>query len=230
MKKIIGIIIFLGAIFLGTQYMIPTFVNHQVEQNFYQNFEIEKADVNVNTFPAFYLLLGDIDNLNVELSGVKIKSGLRFEKLELRAKAIKYNLGELVKSHNLQISSMQDGKIEAILMQKDLNDFLQTKLSGIKNTEIKIENNVVLLKGDIDIAGMIKGHAKIKGNLFLNKNALVFSPLEFSIGGINILGINQSMLSDINIYNFNDFPVKVEAYKIVTENGKLHLFLKPEGI
>lgn len=232
MKKFFGIVLFIIAILLiGMQYLIPTFIEAQIEENFTKRFDAQKVESKVSAFPAYDLLYGTMDDLNVKMAQVRLENGLKVSELNIQAKDIKFNAQELVSNKNLQIDSVENCKVEAIIEQKEFNEFLKENFFEMPNTEINIKNNQVVLTSDLNImAGMFNGKIEIKGNLLLKDNTLVFAPIDFSIKGRNVLGFNKDVLHDVKIYNFNDFPMKVQAYKLVTENEKLHLFFKPEGI
>lgn len=89
-----------------------------------------------------------------------------------------------------------------------------------------INSDGIEVVGSVDM-GFVRGTASIKGNLEIKNNALVFSPQRFEINGAGIGGLNASVLKQITIYDFAEFPIPVKADRIETENGELHLFVNP---
>lgn len=230
MKKLLVLLVFIGSILVGAQLALPQFINHQLEQSIQASFNVDNVKVDATSTPSINMLFGKIANLDADMTGVKLKSGLRFESINLEAKDVQYNVMNMIQGKAISVTSIAKGQVIGIINQQNLNTFLQSKINGLGETSIDIEDNNVLLNGNFNIAGIIKGHASIKGHLLLKGNILIFSPNDFAINGIDIPGLNLSVLNDIKIYDFNKFPIKVTTNRIVADQGRISIYLTPEGI
>ena len=111
--------------------------------------------------------------------------------------------------------------------ESDLQTFMEKSIKGLQISKVNITSDGIDVVGNVDM-GFIKGTANIKGKLEIKNNSLVFSPQRFEINGASIGGLTASVLKQIVIYDFADFPIPVKADRIETINGELHLFVSPQ--
>lgn len=229
MKKFIILVIVLALLGVGIQFGLPYYMSHKVQNQIEETFKPSQITVNVTSWPAVKILVGKLDAFEADLTGVQTKSGLTFSKVKITAYEVDMSLSDLYNGREFVPKSIGHGSIEGVITQKDLTDYLKGQIKNLNDASIVLKGNDATLTGHFDFAGLLKGTATIHGNIYLNHNALVFSPVDFSINGLTINGLNTSVLSNIEMYNFDNFPVPVTADKVETEDGNVTVYLTPKG-
>ncbi len=230
MKKIISLVVILVLLAVGIQFGLPYYMSHKIQGQIQETFKPTKTAVSVNSWPAIKILVGKIDSFDAELTGVHTKSGLTFSQLNIQAYEVSVSLKDLYSGSHFVPQSIGHGTIEGVITEQELTAYLKDHVKNLEDASINIRDNEATLMGHFNFAGLLKGTATIHGNIYLNHNCLVFSPKDFSINGLMINGLNTSVLSTIEMYNFDNFPIPVTADKVETENGNVKVYLTPKGI
>ncbi|MBS4912664.1 MAG: DUF2993 domain-containing protein [Veillonella sp.] len=227
MKKLfITLLVVVVAILVAAQLLLPNFVKGQLEQQINSKLNPNSTTLHVESSPAVQLLWGDIDALRGELEGVTL-GHLTFADVHLDVKEMKLNPVALLFNHQVEVTQMGSGQIEGTVTESDLQTFMEKSIKGLQISKVNITSDGIDVVGNVDM-GFIKGTANIKGKLEIKNNSLVFSPQRFEINGASIGGLTASVLKQIVIYDFADFPIPVKADRIETINGELHLFVSPQ--
>ena len=168
---------------------------------------------------------GRVDVLRGVLENVKL-GNLNFADVHMDVNNLEFSPIALFMNQTMEIQQMGKGEIEGTVTASDLKDFMEQAVKGLTIQDVVINSDGIEVVGSVDM-GFVRGTASIKGNLEIKNNALVFSPQRFEINGAGIGGLNASVLKQITIYDFAEFPIPVKADRIETENGELHLFVNP---
>lgn len=225
-KLIIALLVIVVAILVAAQLLLPNFVKGQLEQQINSRLNPNSTTLHVESSPAVQLLWGDVDALRGELEGVTL-GHLTFADVHLDVKELKLNPAALLFNHQIEVTSIGGGQIEGTVTESDLQTFMEKNIKGLQIKHVDITSDGIDVTGNVDM-GFIKGTANIKGKLEIKNNSLVFSPQRFEINGASIGGLTASVLKQIVIYDFADFPMPVKADRIETINGELHLFVSPQ--
>lgn len=226
MKKfIITLLILVVAILVAAQLLLPNMVKSRLETEINSKLNPDSTTLVVESTPAAKLLFGNVDTLRGELEGVTL-GHLTFADVHLDVQDMKFNPISLLVNHKMEISEISKGEIEGTVTETDLQTFMEKNIKGLQIKEVDINSNGINVTGTVDM-GFIKGTANIKGKLEIKNNSLVFSPDRFEINGSSIGGLTSAVLKQIVIYDFTDFPIPVQADRIETVNGELHLYVSP---
>ncbi|WP_298704205.1 DUF2993 domain-containing protein [uncultured Veillonella sp.] len=226
MKKfIIALVVIIVAVLVAAQVLLPDFVKSQLEREINSKLNPDSTTLVVESSPAAKMLLGDVDALRGELEGVTL-GHLTFADVHLDVQDMQFNAFDLLVNHKLEISEIGKGQIEGTVTESDLQTFMEKNIKGLQIKEVDINSNGINVVGSVDM-GFIKGTANIKGKLEIKNNSLVFSPDRFEINGSSIGGLTSAVLKQIVIYDFTEFPIPVQADRIETVNGELHLYVSP---
>ncbi len=230
MKRFIGILVILIlVVVVGAEFFLPSYVNQKIANKVESTFHPSEQTISVSSLPSIKMLAGRIDTASGSVSNVTLNNGLTFESVTINVKNLTFSPWDLVKNNEVTVESVGNGALVGTVSESALTTFLQSKIKGIENAQVHIKNNMITLTGTFDVGGFLRGEAVATGTIELNKNVLVFAPHQLSINGVDIKGITSSVLKDVQIYDFTNFPVPVKAEKISSENGKLRIVLVPEG-
>lgn len=224
-KLIIALLVIVVAVLVAAQLLLPNFVKGQLEQQINSKLNPNSTTIHVESSPAVQLLWGDVDALRGELEGVTL-GHLTFADVHLDVKDLKLSPTALLFNQRVEVTQVGSGQIEGTVTEADLQTFMEKNIKGLQIKNVDINSDGIDVTGNVDM-GFIKGTANIKGKLEIKNNSLVFSPQRFEINGASIGGLTASVLKQIVIYDFADFPMPVKADRIETINGELHLYVSP---
>jgi len=204
---------------------LPSFVANKLEQEINNKLHPETISLRIESSPAIAMVGGRVDVMRGVLENVKL-GNLNFADVHMDVNNLEFSPIALFMNQTMEIQQMGKGEIEGTVTASDLKDFMEQAVKGLTIQDVVINSDGIEVVGSVDM-GFVRGTASIKGNLEIKNNALVFSPQRFEINGAGIGGLNASVLKQITIYDFAEFPIPVKADRIETENGELHLFVNP---
>ena len=226
MKKFIAfLVVVIVAIVVAAQFFLPSFVANKLEQEINNKLHPETISLRIESSPAIAMVGGRVDVMRGVLENVKL-GNLNFSDVHMDVNNLEFSPIALFMNQTMEIQQMGKGEIEGTVTASDLKDFMEQAVKGLTIQDVVINSDGIEVVGSVDM-GFVRGTASIKGNLEIKNNALVFSPQRFEINGAGIGGLNASVLKQITIYDFAEFPIPVKADRIETENGELHLFVNP---
>lgn len=226
MKKFIAfLVVVIVAIVVAAQFFLPSFVANKLEQEINNKLHPETISLRIESSPAIAMVGGRVDVMRGVLENVKL-GNLNFADVHMDVNNLEFSPIALLMNQTMEIQQMGKGEIEGTVTASDLKDFMEQAVKGLTIQDVVINSDGIEVVGSVDM-GFVRGTASIKGNLEIKNNALVFSPQRFEINGAGIGGLNASVLKQITIYDFAEFPIPVKADRIETENGELHLFVNP---
>lgn len=226
MKKFIAfLVVVIVAIVVAAQFFLPSFVANKLEQEINNKLHPETISLRIESSPAIAMVGGRVDVMRGVLENVKL-GNLNFADVHMDVNNLEFSPIALFMNQTMEIQQMGKGEIEGTVTASDLKDFMEQAVKGLTIQDVVINFDGIEVVGSVDM-GFVRGTASIKGNLEIKNNALVFSPQRFEINGAGIGGLNASVLKQITIYDFAEFPIPVKADRIETENGELHLFVNP---
>lgn len=226
MKKFIAfLVVVIVAIVVAAQFFLPSFVANKLEQEINNKLHPETFSLRIESSPAIAMVGGRVDVMRGVLENVKL-GNLNFADVHMDVNNLEFSPIALFMNQTMEIQQMGKGEIEGTVTASDLKDFMEQAVKGLTIQDVVINSDGIEVVGSVDM-GFVRGTASIKGNLEIKNNALVFSPQRFEINGAGIGGLNASVLKQITIYDFAEFPIPVKADRIETENGELHLFVNP---
>lgn len=226
MKKFIAfLVVVIVAIVVVAQFFLPSFVANKLEQEINNKLHPETISLRIESSPAIAMVGGRVDVMRGVLENVKL-GNLNFADVHMDVNNLEFSPIALFMNQTMEIQQMGKGEIEGTVTASDLKDFMEQAVKGLTIQDVVINSDGIEVVGSVDM-GFVRGTASIKGNLEIKNNALVFSPQRFEINGAGIGGLNASVLKQITIYDFAEFPIPVKADRIETENGELHLFVNP---
>lgn len=226
MKKFIAfLVVVIVAIVVAAQFFLPSFVANKLEQEINNKLHPETISLRIESSPAIAMVGGRVDVMRGVLENVKL-GNLNFADVHMDVNNLEFSPIALFMNQTMEIQQMGKGEIEGTVTASDLKDFMEQAVKGLTIQDVVINSDGIEVVGSVDM-GFVRGTASIKGNLEIKNNALVFSPQRFEINSAGIGGLNASVLKQITIYDFAEFPIPVKADRIETENGELHLFVNP---
>ncbi|CCX57292.1 LmeA family phospholipid-binding protein [Veillonella sp. CAG:933] len=226
MKKFIAfLVVVIVAIVVAAQFFLPSFVANKLEQEINNKLHPETISLPIESSPAIAMVGGRVDVMRGVLENVKL-GNLNFADVHMDVNNLEFSPIALFMNQTMEIQQMGKGEMEGTVTASDLKDFMEQAVKGLTIQDVVINSDGIEVVGSVDM-GFVRGTASIKGNLEIKNNALVFSPQRFEINGAGIGGLNASVLKQITIYDFAEFPIPVKADRIETENGELHLFVNP---
>ncbi|WP_295224370.1 LmeA family phospholipid-binding protein [Veillonella sp.] len=219
------LVVVIVAIVVAAQFFLPSFVANKLEQEINNKLHPETISLRIESSPAIAMVGGRVDVMRGVLENVKL-GNLNFADVHMDVNNLEFSPIALFMNQTMEIQQMGKGEIEGTVTASDLKDFMEQAVKGLTIQDVVINSDGIEVVGSVDM-GFVRGTASIKGNLEIKNNALVFSPQRFEINGAGIGGLNASVLKQITIYDFAEFPIPVKADRIETENGELHLFVNP---
>lgn len=173
-------------------------------------------EVSSRTLPGISLLLGRFDKVRSVSSDATI-DGLKIQQVQIAIDDAAIDIGELFGSSRIRVKQVRKLDIVMKVNEKDLADYMALKIKEVKNPKVKILQDKIEIRGDIDL-GILKVPAGVDGRVVGDAQSIRFRSDRLEVG--NAGGLNfGALFAEIPLIDLTKLPFKVSVRKIVTENG-----------
>lgn len=228
MKKfLLFLLIVVVAILVAAQILLPKYVESRIQDELNKALQPDSQVVSVEAQPGFKLLYGEADHVYGTLENVRLGK-LNFSSFHYDASQILVNPISLLATQTVDVLNVGNATIDGTVTSGDLSTYLSSQVGGdMKDVQVNIGKDKIILSGEMNIGMILRGTVQLEGNLELKGNSLVFSPKRFTLNGATIPGMTSNVLEQTEIYDFNNFPIPVQAERLIVDNGEIHIKVKP---
>lgn len=205
-------------IFILSEVFLPVLVADFLQNVFIKETDsIDSIKINIRSSPALKMLTGRIDYVEVEAEGLSINN-LYLNKMNLSYQDILLKRDGFTGVNTL---------LEAIITEESLNKFIRTEYSNLRDFQLKIRPEKIVLQGSIEFLNMYFS-VQLSGNLVLNDNKdIYFVPDSFQIENLNIpVDVLKTYIEGFD-FSFNikelDIPLSISSintdFEYITISG-----------
>lgn len=203
------IIILIVILFLITEIFLPGLAEDRLKKILDKRADkIENLDIKVASFPALKILLGRIDHVSVNIEGLVVD--------ELYINHMNINYHDLIFSKT-GFSGINT-RLEAMVTEKSLNDYIDSKYPDLENFNVTINPEQVLMEGAIKLFEA-RINLKLAGNFVINdKEEIYFVPADFQLENIKIpIDLLKRYLEGLN-FSFDlkelEIPLSIDELRL----------------
>lgn len=212
-KKVLYFLISIVIIFfLLSELFLPGFAANMLRGVFNQEADsIDDLNINISSFPAFKILMGRIDSVEVEAEGLMIDN-LYLNNINLAYRDIILEKGSFKGTNTY---------LETIITEESLNKYIVANYPELENFNLEISTTQVFLQGDIKFLEMFF-NVQLSGNFVINdRKDIYFIPANFQIENLNIpLELLKTYIEGFDFYfNLKDLGVPVDVSEIKLNSG-----------
>lgn len=222
-----GIIISIGLIMLfwviecGLNLWIRSGLHRSLADDPYGKAEIS---LQVSWLGLNDILAGKVNRVHINARDCLVNN-LRYSRLEIDSQGFRFNLKTLLRQKRLQIIKMDQTRIEGVIAENDLNDYLNFRYPEY-NSNVKIKPGRLILTGSARVFNQIIP-IQLEGELkAISEKRLRFYPISLVIAERDISGSLLRIVSEQVPLEFGvmeDWPLQMSDFRLEAERIKISM-------
>ena len=217
-KVIIG---FLAASIAFSEIVTPLAVSWWLDQALNKVMPARQHNVSARSLPGVTLWLGRFDSVKSVAEQAQI-DGLKIQEARVTIADARLDMAELAGNSRIAVKQVRDLQIMLKVNEKDLAEYLGSKVKEAKNPSVKILKDKIEIRSDVDL-GILKFSVGVDGRIVGDASSIRFRSDRLEVkntGGLNF----GALFAEIPLLDLTKLPFKVAVRKIVTDAGVITIY------
>ena len=217
-KVIIG---FLAASIAFSEIVTPLAVSWWLDQALNKVMPARQHNVSARSLPGVTLWLGQFDSVKSVAEEARL-DGLKLQEARVTISDARLDMAELAGNSRIVVKQVRELQIMLKVNEKDLAEYLGSKVKEVKNPSVKILNDKIEIRGDVDL-GLLKIAVGVDGRIDGDASSIRFRSERLEVknaGGLNF----GALFAEIPLLDLTKLPFKVAVRKIVTDAGFITIY------
>lgn len=217
-KVIIG---FLAASIAFSEIVTPLAASWWLDQALNKVMPARQHNVSARSLPGVTLWLGQFDSVKSVAEEARI-DGLKIQEARVTIADARLDMAELAGNSRIAVKQVRDLQIMLKVNEKDLAEYLGSKVKEAKNPSVKILKDKIEIRSDVDL-GFLKIAVGVDGRIVGDASSIRFRSDRLEVknaGGLNF----GALFAEIPLLDLTKLPFKVAVRKIVTEPGVITIY------
>lgn len=217
-KVIIG---FLAASIAFSEIVSPLAASWWLDQALNKVMPARQHNVSARSLPGVTLWLGRFDSVKSVAEEARI-DGLKIQEARVTIDDARLDMAELAGNSRIAVKQVRDLQIMLKVNEKDLAEYLGSKVKEVKNPTVKILKDKIEIRSDVDL-GILKLAVGVDGRIVGDASSIRFRSDRLEVkntGGLNF----GALFAEIPLLDLTKLPFKVAVRKIVTDAGVITIY------
>lgn len=223
-KRLIVAILLVLLLFAASELLLPIIMSKALEQGLMSLAGSDRAITTLSTRPALLMLGGKFDTIHIMANHAKIDK-ITFSELSIALSNAQLDMGKLWSSRLVDLKSVDDVDITAVIDQEEFAQHLNQSVKGVKNAVVVITPDKIKASSTFAIGGFANVAVSLEGKIVSDSQKIKFVTDRFLINNVATGNIGGSLLTEIPLVDLNKLPFHVSVRDIVMGNGKVTLYL-----
>ncbi len=217
-KVVIG---FLAACIAFSEIITPLAASWWLDQALNKVMPARQHNVSARSLPGVRLWLGQFDSVKSVAEEARI-DGLKIQEARVTIDDARLDMAELAGNSRIAVKQVRDLQIMLKVNEKDLAEYLGSKVKEVKNPTVKILKDKIEIRSDVDL-GILKLAVGVDGRIVGDASSIRFRSDRLEVkntGGLNF----GALFAEIPLLDLTKLPFKVAVRKIVTDAGVITIY------
>jgi hypothetical protein len=204
-----------------SEIVTPLAVSWWLDQALNKVMPARQHNVSARSLPGITLWLGRFDGVKSVAEEARI-DGLKIQEARVTIDDARLDMAELAGNNRIVIKQVRDLQIMLKVNEKDLAEYLGSKIKEVKNPTVKILADKIEIRSEVDL-GLVKFAVGVDGRIVGDANSIRFRSDKLEIknaGGINF----GALFGEIPLLDLTKLPFKAGVRKIVMEPGTITIY------
>lgn len=212
-----------AAVFALSQFLLPAAVNEIVSGAMLSLTDTDKVEVQVEEFPAIYMLGGHFDRIAVRASDARADK-IVFDAFEMNLKNIQIDMLNLILRRSLTLRSAEDITLRAVVSEAQLASTINQSVKGARDAEVSILPDKVTVRSKLAIGGLVSATVVLEGKIVAEDGQIVFKTHNASIDNALLGRFGGSVFTSLVLVDLNKLPFDVRVKNVALDDGKAMIY------
>ena len=219
-KLLIGLILVVIIALAGETYILPTYISNQISGRIERSLQTDSVSANIETSPSFMMLFGQVDNIDIEATNIKLDK-VNLNELSLKGENIEISVQDLLLARRLVINSVDNLTITGLIDENNLAQLLAKEVDKISDIAVKITPDNVEATGKISFLGQ-EATINVKGIIVVEGKNLLFRITDANTENRLFGKIGISFTKDIFLVSTDKLPLEGAKFtRVEQQNGQV---------
>ncbi|BDA09837.1 hypothetical protein MU1CBH_08650 [Megamonas funiformis] len=219
-KLLIGLILVVVIALAGATYILPTYISNQISGRIERSLQTDSVSANIETSPSFMMLFGQVDNIDIEATNIKLDK-VNLNELSLKGENIEISVQDLLLARRLVINSADNLTITGLIDENNLAQLLAKEIDKISDIAVKITPDNVEATGKISFLGQ-EATINVKGIIVVEGKNLLFRITDANTENRLFGKIGISFTKDIFLVSTDKLPLEGAKFtRVEQQNGQV---------
>ncbi|MEF2630432.1 DUF2993 domain-containing protein [Megamonas funiformis] len=219
-KLLIGLILVVVVALAGATYILPTYISNQISGRIERSLQTDSVNANIETSPSFMMLFGQVDNIDIEATNIKLDK-VNLNELSLKGENIEISVQDLLLARRLVINSADNLTITGLIDENNLAQLLAKEVDKISDIAVKITPDNVEATGKISFLGQ-EATINVKGIIVVEGKNLLFRITDANTENRLFGKIGISFTKDIFLVSTDKLPLEGAKFtRVEQQNGQV---------
>lgn len=219
-KLLIGLILVVVVVLAGATYILPTYISNQISGRIERSLQTDSVSANIETSPSFMMLFGQVDNIDIEATNIKLDK-VNLNELSLKGENIEIGVQDLLLARRLVINSADNLTITGLIDENNLAQLLAKEVDKISDIAVKITPDNVEATGKISFLGQ-EATINVKGIIVVEGKNLLFRITDANTENRLFGKIGISFTKDIFLVSTDKLPLEGAKFtRVEQQNGQV---------
>lgn len=219
-KLLIGLILVVVIALAGATYILPTYISNQISGRIERSLQTDSVNANIETSPSFMMLFGQVDNIDIEATNIKLDK-VNLNELSLKGENIEISVQDLLLARRLVINSADNLTITGLIDENNLAQLLAKEVDKISDIAVKITPDNVEATGKISFLGQ-EATINVKGIIVVEGKNLLFRITDANTENRLFGKIGISFTKDIFLISTDKLPLEGAKFtRVEQQNGQV---------
>lgn len=219
-KLLIGLILVVVIALAGATYILPTYISNQISGRIERSLQTDSVSANIETSPSFMMLFGQVDNIDIEATNIKLDK-VNLNELSLKGENIEISVQDLLLARRLVINSADNLTITGLIDENNLAQLLAKEVDKISDIAVKITPDNVEATGKISFLGQ-EATINVKGIIVVEGKNLLFHITDANTENRLFGKIGISFTKDIFLVSTDKLPLEGAKFtRVEQQNGQV---------
>lgn len=223
-KRLIFVVLLVMVLLVASELLLPKIMSTVVQQGMMSLTGSDRVEANLTKRPALLMLGGQFDQISIQADHAKIDKFV-FSQMSIMLKHAQLNMSKLVSNRVVDLQSVDDVTIAAVVAQDDLAQYLNHAVKGVKNAVVVITPDKVKASSTFALGGFANVAVSLEGRIVGDGQKIKFVTDRFLINNTLTGNIGGALLTEIPLVDLNKLPFNVTVRDIVMETGKVTIYL-----
>ncbi len=219
-KLLIGLILVVVIALAGATYILPTYISNQISGRIERSLQTDSVNANIETSPSFMMLFGQVDNIDIEATNIKLDK-VNLNELSLKGENIEISVQDLLLARRLVINSADNLTITGLIDENNLAQLLAKEVDKISDIAVKITPDNVEATGKISFLGQ-EATINVKGIIVVEGKNLLFRITDANTENRLFGKIGISFTKDIFLVSTDKLPLEGAKFtRVEQQDGQV---------
>ncbi|MBM6747975.1 DUF2993 domain-containing protein [Megamonas rupellensis] len=219
-KLLIALILVVVIALAGATYILPTYISNQISGRIERSLQTDSVSANIETSPSFMMLFGQVDNIDIEATNIKLDK-VNLNELSLKGENIEISVQDLLLARRLVINSADNLTITGLIDENNLAQLLAKEVDKISDIAVKITPDNVEATGKISFLGQ-EATINVKGIIVVEGKNLLFRITDANTENRLFGKIGISFTKDIFLVSTDKLPLEGAKFtRVEQQNGQV---------